>query len=376
MTLRAAFFLSSLFATFAMSCGDKSQDPKTDTAQDTSVNEVSSDTGAPDVAPDVTESDSASNDSASEDVADTSSNPNDTGSDTSTGDTASDTSDTSAPAACGPDDECTYCVFDTVPKTVADCVCPFCPTHPMPKSLCASNTAAWEAVCGGANWLDSANCPQPRCVNNPPLECNAGVCEPGCDPTVGCPALLCPESEQETLPGECCPRCKEKTGCGQDGDCVTCAYPNFINNPTECECILCPSTPMTAAECAANTASWQTHCDPWPLNYPCPVAMCLPQAAPICETSSGACLENPNSCFSPEDCGSCLFPVAPQVPSDCQCPTCAVPLNIETCQANQAAVDTVCSDFDFDACLPVPCPRPPEITCTESFTCGYDFQVR
>jgi hypothetical protein len=347
----------------ASATGDVSAD--TSTAQDTAV------------AQDTTEDTQASQDTAApqdtavaqDTAADTNGNAGDTNNDAN-----GNAGDTASPVTCSSDDDCSYCVFDAAPKTVADCQCPFCPTNPMPKEVCAANSAAWESVCGGAAWHDGANCPMPRCVNQPPLTCNEGRCEPGCDPTA-CPAVPCPLEDQETLPGECCPRCKEKSGCGSDGDCVMCAYPKRVTAPSECECVLCPSFPMTASECAANTAAWQTHCDPWPQEFPCPVALCLPNPPPICDPV-GACQMNPNGCFGPEDCGSCLWPTAPQTEADCRCPTCAVPLNTETCAANQQAVDEVCASFDFSACLPPPCPRPPPITCTPEFTCGYDFSPR
>jgi hypothetical protein len=279
--------------------------------------------------------------------------------------------DTTSPlVTCGGAEDCGWCVFGAAPATVADCTCPACPTAPMPRATCEANHRAWDRVCGGDAWHATANCPQPRCTALPELTCNEGRCEPGCDPT-RCPALPCPAAEQQTPPGECCPRCMPQAACGADRECVMCAFPNLVNAPSECRCIFCPSHPMTREACDANTASWKRHCDPWPKPDPCPVASCLPQAAPVCDAAAGVCVKNPNSCTFDDDCGSCLFLEAPTTAADCRCPMCPGPLNQATCEANQAAVADVCSGFDFAAC-PIPsCAEPPPVGCVDGNVCGH-----
>lgn len=162
------------------------------------------------------------------------------------------------------------------------------------------------------------------------------------------------------------------TTCSGPDDCVLCAYPTKVAKPDECYCVFCPSTPMTMAQCADNQASWTAHCNPWPGPGICPSASCIFGAPPLCDPS-GQCVADPNSCAFPEQCGSCRFGGPPPVTAeDCRCPMCPQPLAIAYCEQIEAAVADVCAGFDFGACLPPPCMRPPPITCGESLTCGYD----
>jgi len=157
--------------------------------------------------------------------------------------------------------------------------------------------------------------------------------------------------------------------CTGPDECTMCAFRETVTGPEDCYCVFCPSFPMTAAQCDANRASWERHCEPWPRPEPCPVAICLPSARPLCV--EGACVPDPNACVWPEDCGTCRFASAPASADDCRCPTCPLPLAKDHCAEIEEAISIECTDFDFEACPVLPCPLPPPITCTEAYTCGY-----
>lgn len=161
--------------------------------------------------------------------------------------------------------------------------------------------------------------------------------------------------------------------CASADDCALCAFGTKVESAADCYCVFCPTIPMLASECAANTASWNQFCNPWPGPGICPSASCIPTPKPVCE--AGQCLPDPNGCFGDESCGACDFTRAPEKPEDCHCPGCPQPLAVDTCEVIQQAVSEVCADFDFDACPRPPCAFPPPIECGETWTCGYGERV-
>jgi hypothetical protein len=342
-----------------------------DVAPDTAAPDVEPDT-TPDVAPDITDTTDTSPDVAPDadttadveptDVADTL--------DVSTDDTG-DTGDTSSnPTTCGTGEDCTWCVFATAPQTVADCTCPICPTTAMTRDQCDANHAAWNAVCSGPAWHDTASCPVPRCLAMPELICNASTstCE-ACD-TDACPILTCKVSEQVTAPGECCPKCTGTNACTEAADCGLCTYGSTVTGPDDCFCPICPSHPLSTAQCELNTTAWNTHCTAWYEETTCPMPICMPTAAATCN-EGGQCMRDPNACFDGGDCTTCRFGTAPRAPSQCACPGCPVPTSLTHCEAIEEAVSEHCPDFDFEACPVPPCARPPALGCRSDYTCGY-----
>lgn len=157
--------------------------------------------------------------------------------------------------------------------------------------------------------------------------------------------------------------------CTSADDCALCAFGSKVESAADCYCVFCPTVPMLAAECAANTASWNQFCNPWPGPGICPAASCIPTPAPLCD--AGQCVADPNGCFGSEECGACNFTRPPEKPEDCHCPGCPQPLAIDYCDQIQQAVSEVCADFDYDACPRPPCAVPPPIECGQSWTCGY-----
>jgi len=365
MRQSAPYLIAALAALAVAGCSAESATTP-DTQNDTTTGEVTPDTTAPDAEPDTVPDvapDTTPDTTSDVEPADTS----DTTADTSDAD--DDTSDTSSnPSTCGTGEDCTWCVFAAAPQTVADCTCPFCPTTPMTRAQCDANHAAWDTVCGGPAWHDTANCPVPRCIAMPQLTCNAGTCE-GCD-TAACAVLTCKLSEQVTAPGECCPKCTGTNSCTEDADCGMCTYRAPVNEPGDCYCPLCPSHVLSTAQCELNSTGWTTHCTAWYDVNPCPVAICLPTAAATCN-DGGQCERNPNACFDGGDCTTCRFATAPRAPSQCTCPGCPMPTSLTHCEAIEEAVSEHCPDFDFESCPLPPCARPPALGCRSDYTCGY-----
>ncbi len=157
--------------------------------------------------------------------------------------------------------------------------------------------------------------------------------------------------------------------CSSPDDCALCAFGSKVESAADCYCVFCATIPMLASECAANTASWNQFCNPWPGPGVCPVASCIPVPAPLCE--AGKCVADRNGCFGPQDCGACSFTRPPETPEDCRCPGCPQPLANDYCAEIEQAIADVCFDFDYDACQPPPCAFPPPIECGQDWTCGY-----
>lgn len=342
-------------ATIPDATAETSGDVVTDTAGDTAEDTTADTTPPPDV-PDTGDT------SDTNDVGDTS----DTG-DTGTADGSDADADTVSFACTG--DDCVRCIWQDAPKTVADCTCPFCPAYATSAAECQARQAAWDAVCGGDNWFNSVNCPVASCLPLPPLTCDAGECVEACDTSL-CAPLECPEGERVTPPGECCARCEGRDSCDDAAECANCVYGAPVTRVEDCYCPVCPTYPMSAAQCADNRTGWEQHCTEWAANNPCPVPRCIPLAAPVCD-DGGQCQANPDGCFDSSECGSCRFSEPPRGPSECACPGCPVPTSITHCEAIEQAVTEHCADFDFEACPLPSCARPPAIGCTTDRVCGY-----
>ncbi len=290
-------------------------------------------------------------------------------SDMQNGDLGADAPDASQPVdlSCSEHAECGRCVFQTAPKTVADCYCTACDTAVLPVAVCQANQAEWERVCGSDDsWQPNGACPQARCIAPKPTACINEVCIDACAQAI-CPALDCPLNEQTTPPGECCARCSGPNTCENDSECSMCSYPNLPTQPSECQCPICPTYPTTPTECQARTAAFTTHCDA-DFQATCPVARCLPVAPATCG-DSGYCEEPPFKCQSETDCGYCPFAVAPTNPSECVCDGCGTAMSTDECTAITDQVNAVCAGFDFDSCLAPPCARPPALTCDLGGVC-------
>ena len=92
---------------------------------------------------------------------------------------------------------------------------------------------------------------------------------------------------------------------------------------------------------------------------PCPLELqVIPegQCCPICTTPT---------CESPEDCTRCTWPTAPASAADCYCTICPTALMTNTeCQANQAAWELHCADWEPDPACPIPrCINEPPPVC-------------
>lgn len=361
-SMRIYALLAGLVMTMA-GCPADSNNGTTDTlANDTSADVV--DTAGDSSLPDTNDTSAPdTNDTSVPDTSDTS--VPDT-SDTTDSSVASD-ADTTTHTACSAAGECTWCTFPSAPKTVADCYCTICPTTPMTATECTANQEAWTSVCGGDKWYATAQCPVPRCVLMPELTCTDGACVDKCA-GVECPALDCPADQQVKDAGECCAHCPTKRACDTGDDCAMCAFDKKVESAEDCYCVFCPSTPMSKAQCNANSASWQTFCNPWPLESMCPQPSCLPSSKPICD-EAGQCQLDPNRCFFGEDCGHCTRTEVPKTAADCRCPGCPQPLATRLCEEIGTAYSEVCPDFDESACPVPPCVFPPPAICGPDQTC-------
>lgn len=370
---------------FALACSDNTAQPPSpggDAGQDVAITE---DVSASDIAqPDVSEPDVPGSDVAELDARDADETTDTSDQDTSDQDTSvEDTSDTVDVAAdvaedtldttpdvgngdspdlsCSEHGDCGFCAFPTAPTTVEDCYCVICPTVIMTQDACDANRDAWQAVCGDTGWEpDFGPCPIPRCVVPPPAACISGTCIDACE-RADCPDLPCPLVEQFIPPGECCPRCVGANTCQGDGDCTLCSHRTAPTAAEECVCPLCPVDATTTTTCGERSQAYNNVCDQ-DFQLSCPVAICLPQPAPVC-ASTGYCEEQPYTCEQADDCTRCPFSRAPTDPSECECAGCGTAMPADQCQFIQERVAEVCNGFAFDACLPTPCARPPEVTC-------------
>lgn len=247
------------------------------------------------------------------------------------------TADTTVAASCEDRDDCTVCAFGSAPATVEDCYCVICPDTVMSKTQCDANAAAWDATCSGDKWASTANCPVPRCLPPVAPECEDKQCVAGAEPM-----------------------------CRDDEECQRCPYARPVTSAEDCYCTLCGTT-LDKETCAANQATYEEFCVPWPKPEPCPQALCLFPGPPVC--NEGVCGDHPDGCNFAEDCGMCSFAQVPKSAEDCACPMCPQPHSTRFCEEVQEANDTVCADFPFDECLPPPCPFPGEATCGEDKRC-------
>lgn len=274
---------------------------------------------------------------------------------------------------CQEHGDCQRCAFPTAPRDPSQCYCTGCAEVPLSVATCEENQRAWEQHCGDGAWLgaDEPPCPQPRCLAPRPVACMGGQCEDACL-TVRCAALPCPAFQQETLPGECCPRCVGTDTCQSDADCTLCLHANSPEGPDQCQCPMCATHPTTHTACQARSEAFATQCGE-SFQQQCPVPLCLNTAPPVCGTS-GYCEMPREGCQADEDCGYCPFSQAPRDASECQCAGCGTPMAQGQCQDILQKVSEVCGGFDFDACLPPPCPFPPALVCEpQSGACLMDF---
>jgi len=328
-------------------CGSSSSDGSSDTkvadtsqATDTSVATTTPDTtveDAADVADTQLAGDSATIDSDTQP-------PDTTVTETVTSDTVTD--DTTQATSCDGPDDCTVCAYGSAPATVADCYCVICPDVVMTKSQCDANAAAWDTVCGGAAWHDTAECPIPRCIQPTPPECDNHQCVAGSD----------------------------KSACAVDDDCQRCAYDKPVTSAADCYCTFC-GAPLDKATCAANQAGYQQFCEPWPKpDEPCPQASCIFPGPPICNDDN-VCADHPDGCAFDSQCTTCAFSQIPKTPEDCRCPLCPQAHSQQFCDDVTAANETVCADFDFDSCPLPPCAFPGEPVCGADQRCATERDV-
>jgi hypothetical protein len=261
---------------------------------------------------------------------------------------------------CSQHSDCGRCAFPTAPRTLDDCYCIGCATEVLSVGACESNQQAWEAVCGAGQWPGSETCPQVRCVLPKPTACMDATCIDACE-RADCPVLSCPNTEWMTLPGDCCPRCAGENTCFSNDDCTLCSYRGIPSSSDECQCPWCPTEAMTPGACDVRAEAFVTHCGDEFLAT-CPIPVCLPQPPAVCGRG-GHCERQPFLCTNDEDCGYCPFSRAPTNPSECECAGCGTPMPTAECEAIQQKVAQVCDGFDFDACLPPPCPAPPGLVC-------------
>ena len=79
-------------------------------------------------------------------------------------------------SGCVVDSDCVECAFNRVPQSASDCYCALCASTALSKAECASNQAAWQAVCSGVRLV----CPAIACVQPQPAICQSnGVCSNG-----------------------------------------------------------------------------------------------------------------------------------------------------------------------------------------------------
>lgn len=366
---RVIFFLS---ITLAMACSDKPSPtisvndqgtehdmPSVDMPTDLANDEGNTDQGTPDltdmmpdIALDMTPDMTADMENTDADMPDMENPPN---------------------LACEAHSDCSRCAFPTAPTTLSECYCVSCASEVLPAETCQENQAAWDAVCGtDTSWEPNGACPIPRCTPPQPVACINDTCIDACT-QAECPVLNCPLNEQILQPGECCPRCSGPNTCTVDSECGLCNHASAPTSPSECECPLCPTHPATQTECQARNSAFNTHCDADFLAT-CPVAICLPTQPANC-ANSGYCEASSDVCVNDGDCGYCPFASAPTDPSECVCEGCGTPMTNDACSAIIQQVNIVCAGFDFDGCIPTPCPSPPELTC-DAFgggTCEMDI---
>lgn len=271
--------------------------------------------------------------------------------------------------ACDDAGDCQRCVYKKPVLSVDDCYCTICPSTPTTTAQCELWGDQWQATCAGS-WRDDNPCPIPMCLLPEPVACDEGGSCVGCGDIV-CPELDCPVSSQFTPEGACCATCAPPVEpCAGDDSCSWCTYPRGVASEAECYCPICPSFGVTTAQCQVFASEWQTHCGgSWYSENPCPIAMCLPHAPPLCD-ESGACVADPNACGSSFDCTRCPYAVAPTSSSDCQCQGCGTPMTTTACDVITAAVEEHCSNGELDDCVPPPCAFPPPLVCGADNQCA------
>ncbi len=73
------------------------------------------------------------------------------------------------------------------------------------------------------------------------------------------------------------------TACEQDEDCTNCDHPTAPATAQQCYCVLCPSTPMSKSQCAANVTQYGKICAALPMA--CPAVKCAPLPPPVCKNN-------------------------------------------------------------------------------------------
>lgn len=84
--------------------------------------------------------------------------------------------------------------------------------------------------------------------------------------------------------------------------------------------------------------------------------------------TGGNSAANTAACNSTSDCTNCMYKSAPTSSSDCYCAPCAAtPMNVDTCNANEAAYDKFCL-VQARTCVAIPCVAPASLMC-DNGTC-------
>lgn len=297
------------------------------------------------------------------------------------------------PGECSDDGECTHCSYEYGPKAVEDCYCPLCPVYPMSEAQCSANANSWNKVCG--EWAAENPCPVAACIAPPEALCVDGECVSDPCALISCEVPACPEDQWITPPGECCPICAGEAECKEDADCTWCTFATAPETVDDCYCFFCPTEPMSAAECTANTDAWNEVCGKWYETAGCPVADCIDPgpvgcvdgvcgdpcgdvscAEPACPEwewiwEPGECCPTcpgggGDSCESDGDCTWCIYDKPVTSTDECYCQLCGTPMLSSECAANAASYQKFCNGDlwpEGNECIPPPCPAPPGAVC-------------
>ena len=328
------------------------------------------------------------------------------------------------PDACTEDADCVMSAFVAPIQSAADCYCPMCPTAPLSATEDAQRAAAWVELCEGTLSCPAVKCKAPpevvcdqeQCIEATPtlicpppqdcakattpacvpplLEMSIGECKNGCGypETCSCsdgsdggkkPQPACDQgatiATQGSLyvcvdPVTCQPDPPTATACEAGGDCVMSLYSSPIQSPDGCYCLMCPTTPLSAAEDMARAVAWTQHCSVWADTAACPAVKCMAPKPTMCD--QGQCAAAPPACNEADGCTASLFPSLVTSEADCYCKMCpTTPLPMSEDQARAAAWDEYCSEWaKTQPCFPPPCAFPPPAECVGG-ACAFSFEV-
>jgi len=151
------------------------------------------------------------------------------------------------------------------------------------------------------------------------------------------------------------------TACAGPDDCQHCTWTKHVATASDCYCPICPVSITTVADCAERQAEWTDVCTTWANENPCPVAICLQKAPPLCDDTQ-TCVADIYGCRDDRECMRCVQNVAPTKPEDCKCSTCGTPMTQVQCDDITAAVEEHCLGL-LDDCPDPSCAPPPDPTC-------------